>query len=348
MSDAGAANLASCEELESVNLMGTQCGDGSIAALRGKARLRHLKTGNAVTDAGLPLLHELPVFETWRGGEAAIALMRYDSEPNQLVLRGRFTDRGLATLVGLDGLFGLNLDDSNLAITGSGLAPLVSLPHLGWLGFDAKDDAMPHIAAMPHLRFLACQDSAASDGGWAALSASRSIEYIWGRRCYGLSDRGFTAMASMPVLRGLSVSCKNVSDAALAALPRFPSLRELMPMDVPDEGYRFIGQCDGMDSLILMYCRDTTDRSTEHIARLPKLRKYFASHNRITDRSLAILGGMQSLEEVELSAVPGVTNAGVASLASLPRLREVRVSGNQLTREVLTLFPPNVHVHYEL
>jgi len=33
-----------------------------------------------------------------------------------------------------------------------------------------------------------------------------------------------------------------VDDEGLSALPRFPALRELMPMDVPDEGYRHIGR----------------------------------------------------------------------------------------------------------
>ena len=47
------------------------------------------------------------------------------------MLRGSFTNAGLAQLVGLEGLFGLNVDSSQLAITGAALAPLVDLPHLG-------------------------------------------------------------------------------------------------------------------------------------------------------------------------------------------------------------------------
>ena len=161
---------------------------------------------------------------------------------------------------GLAGLFALNLDASELAITAAGLSPLVELPNLGWLAFDATDDAMPYIARMPRLRFLGCQDTVAGDDGFVALSQSRSIEYIWGRRCHNLRARGFAALARMPSLRGLSVSCKNVEDAAIAELPRFQSLRELMPMDIPDEGYRHIARCRELESLILMYCRETSAR----------------------------------------------------------------------------------------
>ncbi len=181
------------------------------------------------------------------------------------MLRGPFTDSGLAHLAGLDGLFALNVDSGQLAITGAGLAPLVDLPHLGWLAFDAKDESMPHIAALPHLRFLMCQDTTAGDDGFVALSRSQSIEHIWGRRCHNLQRRGFMALADMPALRHLSVSCKNVDDVGLSALPRFPALRELMPMDVPDDGYRHIGRCDRLESLVLMYCRETTDAATEHL-----------------------------------------------------------------------------------
>src|SRR4029078_4594029 len=178
-------------------------------------------------------------------------------------LFGAFGDRGMQHLRGLDGLFGLSLD-GRLAITAAGLAPLVSLPNLGWLSGEVKDDWMPYIAEMPRLRFLGAQDTVAGDDGFVARGRSRSLEYIWGRRCHNLRRRGFLALAEMPSLRGLSVSCLNVDDEAVAARPRFPALRELMPMDVPAAAYRHVGRCANLESLILMYCRDTTDAATEH------------------------------------------------------------------------------------
>ena len=178
-----------------------------------------------VTDDGLSLLRELPVFRTWHGGDEQMALLSPDARPNFLLLRGSFTDQGMTHLAALEGLFALNVDDSRLAITGAGLRPLVALPHLALLGVDAKDESMADIAALPHLRFLMCQDTTAGDDGFVALSRSRSIEHIWGRRCYNLQRRGFMALADMPALRHLSVSCKNVDDTGLSALPRFPPLR---------------------------------------------------------------------------------------------------------------------------
>ena len=346
-SDAGTMHLASCQRLRVVDLSGTQSGDGAIRALAGKPDLRELQSGNAVTDAGLPWLHEIPAFKQWLGGEVRMALLSARAAPNLLVLRGPFTDRGMAQLVGLDGLFALNVDSSELAITGAGLAPLVKLPHLGFLAFDAKDESMPYIAALPQLRFLLCQDTTAGDEGFVALSRSKSIEYIWGRRCHNLRRRGFMALADMPALRSLSVSCKNVDDEGVSALPRFPALRELMPMDVPDEGYRHIGRCEALESLVLMYCRETSDAATEHIAGLKQLTKYFASYTRITDRTPEILAGMPSLEEVTLDTCAGVTNTGITALARLPRLRALRVSGMpRVTADVVRAFRDGVRVSY--
>ena len=57
-------------------------------------------------------------------------------------------------------------------------------------------------------------------------------------------------------------------------LAGFPALRELMPMDVPDAGYRHVGKCAQLESLILMYCRETTDAATEHITGLDQLSYY--------------------------------------------------------------------------
>ena len=341
----GVGVLAHCDELEDLSLWVPQAGDAALRALAGKRKLHHL--GIALTDAGLPLLHELPVFKSWEGGQAELSLLDRNSLPTHLSLRGTFTDRGMQHLRGLDGLFSLDIDDSRLAITAAGLEPLTSLAHLTALSVDAKDDWMAYIATMPQLRYLAVQDTVAGDDGFVALSRSRSIESIWGRRCHNLRTRGFTALADMPALRSLSVSCLNVDDAGVSMLPAFPALKELMPMDIPDAGYRHIGRCERLESLILMYCRDTTDAATEHITGLPNLSYYFNSYTTITDRTPELLSTMDSLERVTFDACHGLTNAGVARLARLPKLRELRVAGKGLTPDVTGLFPPTVNVFYQ-
>ena len=78
-----------------------------------------------------------------------------------------------------------------------------------------------------------------------------------------------------------------------------------------------------------MYCRDTGDVATSHLTKLRRLKKYFASHTRATDRTPQYLSEIDSLESIDLSSIPGITNAGIAALTRLPRLRELRLGGMQ-------------------
>jgi hypothetical protein len=75
-----------------------------------------------------------------------------------------------------------------------------------------------------------------------------------------------------------------------------------------------------------MYCRETTDIATGHIADL-RIKYYYAGLTRITDRSLEILGTIDSLEQVEFYECQGVTDAGLPFLARLPNLKEVHLDG---------------------
>jgi hypothetical protein len=351
ITDAGVANLQPCERLERVDLLGSPTGDGAIGALRGKRNLRRIKTGRLVSDRGLLIFREFPAFNTWQGGKASYDLMSFgDTEPNFLMVDGPFTDKGFSSLADLEGLFGLGFFWHVSNLTSNGLKALSSLPHLGALGCEGKlcdDVAMRHIAAIPQLRMLMAQGAIASDEGFAALSRSQTIEYIWGRECPNLQGRGFVALSKMPALKGLAVSCKGVDDSSLASLPRFHALQWLLPMDVSDAGFRHVGRCAQLEKLTCMYCRDTGDVATEHIAGLSNLKHYYAGQTKITDRSLEVLGGMSSLEEVELSRCEGISNAGLVHLAKLPKLKKVSVdAGPRMTRDGISVFPSHVHVDF--
>jgi hypothetical protein len=338
ITDAGVANLRFCDQLERVDLMGSPTGDGAIEALQGKAHLRSFASGKLVTDAGLRLLQNFPRFKTWQGDQST-----------RLLIDGPFTNTGLESLAGLEGIFDLDLFWHVTRITSAGFAHLAGLPHLGSLGADGElsdDVAMGHYAAIPRLRKLRAQGTVATDAGFEALSRSRTLEELWTRETPHLGSRGFRALSRMPALRNLGVSCKQVSDEALAAFPEFPSLRDLTPIDVTDPGFRHIGRCEKLERLSCMYCRETTDEATAHVGGL-HLRSYYAGLTQITDRSLEILGRMTSLEHIELYECLHVTDAGLVFLSTLPRLRQFDVSGSpKVTLGGTRLFPSTVTVHY--
>jgi hypothetical protein len=348
ITDAGAAHLTFCDALEEVDLMGTNTGDGVINALTGKPKLTHFKSGRLVTDKGLPLLHRFPIFKTWQGVEPELGLMDFGAPSNQLLLDGPFTDAGLRTLAGLEGLYGLNLFWHTDRLTPDGFVVLADLPHLGHFGSRGglmTDEALAHVAAIPNLRMLLSQDMAAGPAGFEALGRSRTLAYLRGRECKGFESRGFTALAGLPSLRGIGISLAKVDDAALSLLPTIPKLHQLLPIDLLDDGFRHVGQCAGLENLWCMYCRETGDRATEQISDL-RLKTYYAGSTRITDKSLEILGRMETLEKAEFWECGGITNAGLTHLARLPHLKEVGLSSPNITREGVAVFPTNVKVDY--
>jgi hypothetical protein len=207
---------------------------------------------------------------------------------------------------------------------------------------------MRHIAALPNIRMLMGQGAVATDRGFELLSRSQTIEYIWGRECPNFNSSGFVALSRMPSLKGLAISCKFVEEAALASLPDFPSLTEFMPMDVGDEGFRHIGRSKQLESLILMYCRDTTDVATSHITEMPNLKKYHAGYTLITDASLELLSRIKSLEEISFEGCKFITDAGIPFLTTLPRLREVSIGGcPKVTRSGMKGFASSVRANYD-
>jgi F-box/leucine-rich repeat protein 2/20 len=351
VTDKGIANLRFCEHLEQVDLLGCNLGDGAIAALAGKPNLRRFQTGRNVSDDGLPLLHQFPAFKTLSAEEPKFGLMSFSAEPTNLLIDGPFTRKGLHTLRGLDGLVGLSLFWHASGVRGDDLQVLDGLSNLVFLGCPDKlcdDDAMRHIAALAKLRMLVGQGAVATDEGFESLSRSKTIEYFWGRKCPNLTGRGFVALSRMPALKGLAVSCKLVDDAALATLPDFPSLRELMPMDVTDDGFRHIGRIERLESLILMYCRDTGDVATSHLVGMPNLKKYHAGYTLITDTSLELLSRIKSLEEISFEGCKFITDAGIPFLTKLPRLREISIGGcPRITRSGMTEFASGVRVNYD-
>jgi hypothetical protein len=326
ITDAGVRNLRFCERLEHVNLMGSPTGDGAIEALQGKFNLSSFSTGKLVTDAGMALLQNFPRLRQWDHTPPSPG--SHTNEPGaRLLIDGPFTNAGLAGLAGLAGIGNLDLFWHVTAITSEGFAHLVKLPNLEVLGADgglSDDGAMQYIGQMPRLRRLRIQETAATDNGFEALGRSPTIEGIWARDCQHLGNRGFIALSGMPALRSLGVSLRNVDDHGLALLPRFPSLRELTPIGLTDPGFFHVGRCERLERLTCMYCRESGDVATQHIANL-EIKYYYAGLTQITDRSLEILGGMSSLEQVELYECNGVTDAGLPFLARLPNLREVHL-----------------------
>src|SRR5205823_5898516 len=95
ITDAGANHLSACRALRRVELAATRTGDGAVRALAGMPHLHRFFSGNALTDAGIRPLHDIPAFKSWHGGTPHMGLTSADAGPNYLALRGTFTNGGM-------------------------------------------------------------------------------------------------------------------------------------------------------------------------------------------------------------------------------------------------------------
>ena len=102
ITDAGVANLRACEQLERVNLMGSPTGDGAIAALQGKPTLHYFSSGTTRHRRRPAAAAQFPAAE-------GVARRRTAEPRSHLLIDGPFTDDGLASLAGLEGVFDLDL-----------------------------------------------------------------------------------------------------------------------------------------------------------------------------------------------------------------------------------------------
>jgi len=107
-----------------------------------------------------------------------------------------------------------------------------------------------------------------------------------------------------------------------------------------------------------MYCQritqdgrrinNTGDQSTEYFcAHATKLRAYNIWLSDITDRSLELLSGMQSIESLLFYDCPKITDSGVRSLAAAPRLKSIDLQENpNVTPAALSDFDRSVQVNF--
>jgi hypothetical protein len=259
------------------------------------------------------------------------------------------TDGAMERLARLDFVTSVNVCGAR-ALTDDGVLHLARMPQLEELSVGGghaplTDRGLAALRHLPRLRRLAmCWAQGVTDAGAANLAPCERLESV-DLMGTPTGDGALRALRGKERLGDVKTG-RAVTDAGVRHLHDFPALRQLMPMDVTDAGFRHVGACRGPEDLWCMYCRDTGDQATEHVAGL-SLRSYYAGKTRITDRSLELLGRMTSLERVELWETEGITDAGIAALHRLPRLRQVEISGApRVTRRGVAGFAPGVRVVY--
>ena len=186
---------------------------------------------------------------------------------------------------------------------------------------------MGQIAGIPRLRMLMAQGTVATDDGFEVLSASKTIEYIWGPRVPQPLRPRLHRATSMPSLKGLAVSCARVDDEALSSLAH-SGLTSLLPMTCPTPDSVMWGAAARTGAPVV-HVLSRHDRRGNRTAGWPlALEVLTLAVTKISDRSLEILSRLTTLERLEFWEIAGITDAGLKVLATLPALRELTIGGS--------------------
>lgn len=192
ITDEGLAALRTWNRIAKLNLRGTKVTDNTLALIAGKDSIHTLDIGYAeVTDSGLQHLVKLKGLRDLAFGgnkltEVGLEVLRSLPRLTRLDIAGKQrTDSGLwfvaVTDLGVDPILSLaDLRELNLAatpISSKGIQRLGALKQLEKLNlYQAKrvnDDAVPHLAALPALRWVDIKDTGMTAKGVEALRKAR-------------------------------------------------------------------------------------------------------------------------------------------------------------------------------
>lgn len=339
--DTGIRHLRDMPSLEYLSLPARITDSGLLHIAENVRSLKAVNFGtNRCTNTGVLHLAKLPALDELVLGSVAkdqagrsvpclindaglVHLARYP-RLRHLKLWGGFTDAGMIQLKNIPALGTLDL--MHLPISDAGVANLVGCANLQVLNLyntEVTDRGLPHLRAFPLLRELRLNKAPGkvdlknppiTDAGLAVLGQITTLEYL-----------------DLPV---------GITDAGLAELTRLERLRHLWAStygnsEIGDAGFKSLGRLQALEELYIGSKYFTAD-GMEALAALPRLKKLLINAFTSSPGSLASLGRIKSLEELDVSTSRGgMRLSDINGLSGLPELRSVHAT--DLTRDGVAL-----------
>lgn len=240
----------------------------------------------------------------------------------------------------LSGLTGLReLSIYNINIRGGDLRHLKGLTSLRSIRIRDPDEPIdPHIQYLANRKLLEylhleCLCTDAGLQGLNGLPALRGMAL----NSNAIKGPGLAHLETLPALRLLTLIGQEFSDQGLAGVTNLKSLTRLKlwcirgDWEVTDAGLANLSGLTRLEELECTRLPRVTDAGMVHLKPLRSLKKLDLGWAHLTEKGLAQLGEMKSLESLRNPG--GITDAGLAWLAEAFKLRELNISGEQITDE---------------
>ena len=238
----------------------------------------------------------------------------------------------------LTGLKVLQLVTNN--ISDNGMKHITSMHSLEFLYLNGKmgDEVMKYAAQLESLKGLYLIGTNITDRGLKNLVNASSIEELALQNNKYVGDRGLVHLSNLPNLRYLLLSGESFSDKGMKYLRNLPSLRILHLghlTQLTDTALAELSHISGLENLTLHWNTNITDRGISYLCRLPSLRKLDIGRSQATDRGLASLAEVKTLEYLKLpggrihrrsGTIYSITDEGLAHLSKLENLKNLSLS----------------------
>ena len=240
-------------------------------------------------------------------------LVKSESLTSIHFVRSTIDDNSLARLSKMPAVEHLTL--GNVDVTEKGIAALGNWSKLKRLTLEGKIE-MSALKGLSRLEQLEELEIAIGTGEAQHLAAHAFPEI----RRVSISDASFgdADLALLPEWKTLEVfefPAENVTDAGVAQLSKFPSLKELVLMDseVTSVGLDTLERLKKLEVVSLLNCTKATDRGMNVFATMPVLKRLVLLDSGVTGAGMMQLSTSQSLRHVAI----GQTQASAEEVAEL-------------------------------
>jgi Leucine-rich repeat (LRR) protein len=251
--------------------------------------------------------------------------------------RNPATDDCLLHLAHLTGLKSLNI--SRTDITDNGMKYIANLKSLESLEMPNRvtDRGMVYVGQLTSLRRLYFNDDGGSqvtNRGMRHLANLKNLEELalTGGR---MGDAGLAYIKDLPKLYYLFIRGRQFGDNGMIHVKEISSLRMLVFHEgiahITDAGLVHISQMPHLETLCLHGMEGVSDGGIAHLSKMPLLKRLNIDGSHITDKSMAYLEEVKSLEWLDLpQRDQRITDVGLACLGELSNLRKLHINKSSL------------------
>ena len=176
------------------------------------------------------------------------------------------------------------------------------------------------LAALRRLKSLRLISCRVTDDVIAMLAKLPELEELELQNCFGISPRGFVALANLQELKALNLSGANMGDYGAESIGRLSRLEHLnlSDTDVSNRGVAAIAKLPNLKSLHLDRTL-ITDAGLSKFQHHPALSVLSAASSAISDQSISTLRSIKSLQRTNFRFC-GFTEEGLRNLQSSYRI----------------------------